>query len=586
MKDQDKTKQQLIAENDELRGRLAALEGVGTEPKRAEEELRKAVLEATIDNLPFDVWAIGPDGRYTMQNATSKAHWGNRIGNTPEEAAPDTNILSLWLDNNRRAFAGEKVEEEVSITVNNEQRVLNNVIVPIWEGEHISGILGVNIDITDRKRAEVALRESEERFRKVFEEGPMGILLVGTDGCIQHVNRRFREMLGYSESEIIALGLAGISHPDDWERDHPFVSRLWRGEISNYQVEKRYFRKDRQAVWGQLTVSLMYDAAGRPINTIGMVEDISERKRAEERLQESERLLRTLIDASPESILLLDTDETVLLANETSAHRLGIPIDKIVGTKPRDILSPTATTERIRHFEEVVRTGKAIRFEDQRSGRYYENAMHPILDEHGIVVAVAVLAIDRTERQQAEESLKKAHDELEQRVKERTAELTKANEELAIFRRFAETAGEGFGMSDVDGRIVYVNPTLCRLFGEEKPEDVIGKKVPAYYPEQYVQRRKEEIVPALLREGYWHAEQTVLPRHGKPISTLQSTFLIRDENGNPFRIAVVITDITERKQAEEALRESEEKYRTLVETSPDAVMMLDLEVESRGGAVG
>ena len=110
----------------------------------------------------------------------------------------------------------------MSITVNNEQKVFNNVIVPIREGERISGILGINIDITERKRAEAALRESEERFRKVFEEGPIGILLVGTDGRIQHANRRFCEMLGYSEAEMIDLGLAGISHPDDWERDHPY----------------------------------------------------------------------------------------------------------------------------------------------------------------------------------------------------------------------------------------------------------------------------------------------------------------------------------------------------------------------------
>jgi PAS domain S-box-containing protein len=421
-----------------------------------------------------------------------------------------------------------------------------------------------------------ALQESEERFRKVFEEGPIGLLLVGTDGHIQHANRRFCEMLGYAESEIIAVGLAGISHPDDWERDHPFVSRLWRGEISCYHVEKRYLRKDGQVVWGQLTVSLLHDEAGRPINTIGMIEDITERKRAEERLQESKRLLRTLIDASPESLLLLDTDETILLANETSAHRLGIPMDKIVGNKPRDLLPPKAASERIRHFDEVVRTGKAVRFEDKRSGRYYQNAMHPILDEQGTVVAVAVLAIDRTEQKRAEEALQKAHDELEQRVQKRTAELAKANEDLAIFRKFVEAAAEGFGMSDFDGRIAYVNPTLCRLFGEEKPEDVIGKNVSAYYPEQYVQKRKDEIIPASLREGYWHAEQTVLPRHGKPISTLQSTFLIRDEDGNPFRIAVVISDITARKKAEEALRESEEKYRTLVDTCPDAVIMSDL----------
>jgi PAS domain S-box-containing protein len=152
---------------------------------------------------------------------------------------------------------------------------------------------------------------------------------------------------------------------------------------------------------------------------------------------------------------------------------------------------------------------------------------------------------------------------LEQRVKERAAELIKTNEELAVFRKFADSSGQGFGMGDPDGRIVYVNPTLCRLFGENRPEDAIGKYFHTYHSDEWKEKLDNEVIPTLEREGHWEGEMPILSsRQGNQITALYHFADLKDDQGRAFRRAAMVTDITERKRAEEAIRKSEERFRS------------------------
>ena len=144
-----------------------------TEQHRAAEELRasRALLDTVIESLPFDVFVLARDGRYMLQNTACRNHWGDAVGVAPETTAPDEATLELWHDNNRRGFAGEVVDEEVSFPVGGELRHVRNIISPIRRGDDVPAIVGINIDITDRTRAEQelarSLREKELLLREI-----------------------------------------------------------------------------------------------------------------------------------------------------------------------------------------------------------------------------------------------------------------------------------------------------------------------------------------------------------------------------------------------------------------------------------
>ncbi len=591
MNDQEKSRQQLIEENAELRGRIAGLEAQLARTQQAEADQRKIN-----SSLPVLVATAGLDGFYKEVNAAFERllGWSEQESlSRPFREFIHPDDRATQGESFERLKSGEPVTDFVDrhICKDGSHRWINWTVIPV-PGRDI--VFGIGHDITEQQQAETALRESEERFRRIFDEGPLGFAIFGPDLRIQHVNKRVCDMLGYSEHELLELGVAGVTYPDDLEKDRQLVLRSLRGEIPYYTIDKRYVRKDGQVFWGQLTAAMIPDADGRPTHGIGMLGDITEQKQAEEVVKQSEQRMRLHVEQTPLAVIEWDLELSVSKWNPGAARIFGYTEEEALGHHFA-FLVPSHVREHVDHVRAaLLRKKGGERSTNQnmtKDGRtilceWYNT---PLVNAAGQVVGFASLAEDITERTRAEKELQEAHRLLERRVLERTAELTKANkalerevqqrrraeEELTMFRRFVEAATQGFGMADIDGQITYVNPFLARLFGVQSPDDVIGKHVSTFYPADYLPRREREIIPALRQREHWQGEQLLAFPDGQMHPTIHTIFPVHDDNGELLCTAAVITDITEQKQAEEAIRQSEEKYRHLVEMTDTGFLILD-----------
>ena len=191
-------------------------------------------------------------------------------------------------------------------------------------GGRVAHLIGACQDISHRKTAERALRESEQLNRSTFEQAAVGIAHVGADGSWLRVNDRLCQIVGYPRENLLASTFQDITHPDDLDTDLDLVRRVLAGEIKTYSMEKRYIHRDLSTVWINLTVSLVRDARGKPLHFISIVEDIDARKRSEYELRKSRLALTTAIDELQQQTVSLQRFIHVL------SHDMREPLNTIV----------------------------------------------------------------------------------------------------------------------------------------------------------------------------------------------------------------------------------------------------------------
>jgi PAS domain S-box-containing protein/diguanylate cyclase (GGDEF)-like protein len=265
-----------------------------TARKEAEEALLRSSerFRVAFDNAPIGVALLTPDGRWFHVNRALC----ELLGYSAEElydltfadlTHPDD--LAANLERSRQQLEGGEWERRIEkryIRADGEVIwvALSNEVVRDDDGEALYFVAQIE-DITQRRHTEKALQEAEERFRRAFDDAPIGMALVAPDGRFLRVNRALCEVTGYGEPDLLERTFQQITHPDDLDHDVDLAQRLLAGELPRYQIEKRYLRRDGTIVWVMLSVSLVRDEDGDPLYFVSEIEDIGDRKRAEQELQ-------------------------------------------------------------------------------------------------------------------------------------------------------------------------------------------------------------------------------------------------------------------------------------------------------------
>ena len=257
------------------------------------------------------------------------------------------------------------MEQSLQFSHEYEGKYFESRIYPIFAPGGIKRLALYTKDITDRKNREAALEESEERFRANFEQAAVGMAHVSPDGRWLRVNQKLCRLVGYTADELKEMTFHAVNHPDDLEADLEYKRRVLDGEIDTYSMEKRYVRKDGSIIWVNLTTALVRHPSGKPNYFIGVIEDISARKKMEEDLRASEARYRTLVESIPQKIFMKDRDCKWVTANENLAGQLGLKPEEVLGKVDSDFFPPELSKKYRDDDIRVMETGVTEEFDEE-----------------------------------------------------------------------------------------------------------------------------------------------------------------------------------------------------------------------------
>jgi PAS domain S-box-containing protein len=499
-------------------------------------------------HLPAVAWIKDLDGRYLYVNSETErvfpALFAEIVGSTDFDLFPE-DTARHFKDMDQLVLAEGSIKTtEVLRQPDGTERyaIVTKFALPGPDGTP-SYVAGVGFDVTERLQAEEALRESEERFHAIFNLAAVGIAQVTVDGKLLLINQKLCNIIGYTIDELLSVTAFQISHPDDIERHLAELRRLLEGQIPNYAIEKRLIHKNGSIVWVHLTVTLVRDQPRQPDYLIAIVQDINERKSAEDALLESEEKFYKIFNLAPIGITITTLDEGIVVEINESGERLsGYRRDEVIGRTVFELSTWKDPATRAEIVKEILDSGvvreREVTVIDKR-GRDFWGLFSGVVIEIRGKKHLLTLLTDINERKKAQEALKESEER---------------------FRLLAETAPVMIWEAGPDGHCTFLNKPWIEYTGMDlgpQRENLIDGWTDGIHPDD-LQSCVSGFLSALNDRRDFSMEYRLRRTNGEYGWVVNTAVPRLTTNGELLGYIGTCFDVTERKRVKEALQHDKE----------------------------
>ncbi len=563
----------------EARARIAELERELASTRsapgfKAPDPLRQwATLDMALSHTPDFTYTFDLAGRFTYVNRALLSLWQKTleeaVGKDFFELGYPPDLAERLQRQIRQVIETRRpVRDRTAFTgPTGETRRYEYIFVPVLgTANQVESVVGSTRDVTERELMEEALRESEERFSLAFAKAPVGMVLTTPDGRIVEINQAYVEMLGYSREELETHDSAFFTHAQDIGPTREFFAALQAGPQASRVIEKRYIRKNGELLWARASGTMRRDEQGRPVQLIAIIEDITERKRVEAALSENKARLLAFLEQLPVGAGLTDVEGNWVVSNTMLRQMVEgrIPSrDSQYDVQWRawradgSVLDPSQYPGARALRGETVASIDFLRTAENEAESWMRVSGAPFRNATG-EVAGAICVIQDIDRQKRTED-----------------ERRKSDERLA----FALDAGGGVGTWDWDVAAdrVYCDARFAQLFSVDperaKTGPPVSEFIEAIHPDDR-EAAQRTIRTAVETGGDFAEEYRIVLRDGSVRCIYARGRCHRDDQGHATRFPGVVFDITERKQAEGQLRESQARLRAIYDGTYEYIGLL------------